>query len=96
MTTNGILLPRLAPALRDAGLRRLNIHVDTFHPERLNRLMRFASVEEVEAGIAAAEQAGLVPDQAQLHGDARLQRRRRRRPREARARAAAGTCASSS
>jgi cyclic pyranopterin phosphate synthase len=61
MTTNGILLPRLAPALRDAGLRRLNIHVDTFHPERLNRLMRFASVEEVEAGIAAAEQAGLVP-----------------------------------
>ena len=61
MTTNGILLPRLAPALRDAGLRRLNIHVDTFHPERLNRLMRFASVEEVLAGIAAAEQAGLLP-----------------------------------
>jgi cyclic pyranopterin phosphate synthase len=61
MTTNGILLPRLAQALRDAGLRRLNIHVDTFHPERLKRLMRFASVEEVEAGIAAAQQAGLVP-----------------------------------
>ena len=61
MTTNGILLPRLAPALREAGLRRLNIHVDTFHPERLKRLMRFASVEEVEAGIAAAEQAGLLP-----------------------------------
>jgi cyclic pyranopterin phosphate synthase len=61
MTTNGILLPRLAKPLRDAGLKRLNIHVDTLHPERLKKLMRFASIEEMEAGIAAAEQAGLVP-----------------------------------
>ena len=61
MTTNGILLPRLAKPLRDAGLKRLNIHVDTLHPERLKKLMRFASLEEMEAGIAAAEEAGLVP-----------------------------------
>jgi cyclic pyranopterin phosphate synthase len=61
MTTNGILLPRLAKPLRDAGLRRLNIHVDTLHPDRLKKLMRFASLEEMEAGIAAAEEAGLVP-----------------------------------
>jgi cyclic pyranopterin phosphate synthase len=61
MTTNGILLPRLARPLREAGLRRLNIHVDTLHPERLEKLMRFATLEEMEAGIAAAEQAGLVP-----------------------------------
>jgi cyclic pyranopterin phosphate synthase len=61
MTTNGILLPRLARPLREAGLTRLNIHVDTLHPERLKKLMRFASIGEVEAGIAAAEQAGLVP-----------------------------------
>ena len=61
MTTNGILLPRLARPLRDAGLTRLNIHVDTLHPERLKKLMRFASLAEVEAGIAAAEEAGLVP-----------------------------------
>jgi GTP 3',8-cyclase len=61
MTTNGILLPRLAKPLRDAGLRRLNIHVDTLHPERLKKLMRFASLEEMEAGIAAAEEAGLLP-----------------------------------
>jgi cyclic pyranopterin phosphate synthase len=61
MTTNGILLPRLAKPLRQAGLRRLNIHVDTLHPERLKKLMRFASLEEVEAGIAAAEEAGLLP-----------------------------------
>ena len=61
MTTNGILLPRLARPLRDAGLTRLNIHVDTLHPERLKTLMRFASLEEMQAGIAAAEEAGLVP-----------------------------------
>ena len=61
MTTNGILLPRLAKPLKDAGLRRLNIHVDTLDPERLKKLMRFATLEEMEAGIAAAEEAGLVP-----------------------------------
>jgi cyclic pyranopterin phosphate synthase len=61
MTTNGILLPRLARPLQAAGLTRLNIHVDTLHPERLKKLMRFASLEEMEAGIAAAEEAGLVP-----------------------------------
>jgi len=61
MTTNGILLPRLARPLREAGLTRLNIHVDTLDPERLKKLMRFASIFEVEAGIAAAEEAGLVP-----------------------------------
>jgi cyclic pyranopterin phosphate synthase len=61
MTTNGILLPRLARPLREAGLRRLNIHVDTLHPERLNKIMRFASLDEMEAGIAAAEEAGLLP-----------------------------------
>jgi cyclic pyranopterin phosphate synthase len=61
MTTNGILLPRLARPLREAGLTRLNIHVDTLHPDRLKKLMRFAAVEEVEAGIAAAEEAGLLP-----------------------------------
>ena len=61
MTSNGILLPRLARPLREAGLRRLNIHVDTLHPERLKKLMRFGSLEEVEAGIAGAEAEGLVP-----------------------------------
>ena len=34
MTTNGILLSRMAVTLRRAGLRRVNIHVDTFDPER--------------------------------------------------------------
>ncbi len=61
LTTNGILLPRLAPALADAGLRRVNVHLDTLKPRHLSRLMRFGSVAEVWAGIMAAERAGLDP-----------------------------------
>src|SRR5437867_5405272 len=61
MTTNAILLPRLARPLAEAGLNRLNIHVDTLHPERLKKLMRFGSLEEILAGIDAAEAAGLRP-----------------------------------
>jgi GTP 3',8-cyclase len=61
MTTNGILLPRLAKTLVHAGLRRVNIHVDTLHPGRLQRIMRFGTVQEIWAGIEAAEAAGLQP-----------------------------------
>ena len=61
MTSNAILLPRLARPLAAAGLKRLNVHVDTFNSERLKRLMRFGTVQEIEAGLAAAEEAGLVP-----------------------------------
>lgn len=61
MTTNAILLPRLARPLREAGLRRLNIHVDTLDPDRLKKIMRFGTLAEIEAGIAAAEEAGLLP-----------------------------------
>jgi cyclic pyranopterin phosphate synthase len=61
MTTNGILLPRLAERLVAAGLRRVNIHVDTLHPGRLQRLMRFGTAQEIWAGIEAAEAAGLGP-----------------------------------
>ncbi len=61
MTTNAILLPRLARPLAEAGLHRVNVHIDTFDPERLKRLMRFGTLAEIEAGIAAAEQASLVP-----------------------------------
>ncbi|MFN8627973.1 MAG: GTP 3',8-cyclase MoaA [Candidatus Binatia bacterium] len=61
MTTNGILLPRLAARLASAGLRRVNIHVDTLHPGRLQRLMRFGTIEEIWAGIEAAEAVGFRP-----------------------------------
>ena len=61
MTTNAILLPRMARELKAAGLARINVHVDTFNPDRLKKIMRFGTVEEIEAGIAAAEEAGLEP-----------------------------------
>lgn len=61
LTTNGILLPRLASPLARAGLRRVNIHLDTLNEERLGRIMRFGTLTEIWAGIEAAEAAGLVP-----------------------------------
>ena len=61
MTTNAILLPRLARPLVEAGLDRVNIHVDTLDPVHLKKLMRFGTLEEIEAGIAAAAEAGLLP-----------------------------------
>ena len=61
LTTNGVLLPRLAPGLAAAGLRRVNIHLDTLDPERLARVMRWGTLAEIWAGIMAAEAAGLRP-----------------------------------
>lgn len=61
LTTNGILLPRLAVPLVRAGLRRVNIHVDTLNPDRLAKIMRFGTFAEIWAGIRAAESAGLAP-----------------------------------
>ena len=61
MTTNGLLLSRLAQPLADAGLERVNISIDTLDPEKFQRLTRWGKVEEVWAGIFAAEAAGLTP-----------------------------------
>ncbi len=61
MTTNGILLPRLASELRRAGLRRVNVHVDSLDPTRLARVMRWGSLADILAGLDAAEAAGFSP-----------------------------------
>lgn len=61
LTTNGILLPRLAQPLADAGLRRVNISLDSLNPEKFKRLTRGGRVEDVWNGILAAESAGLTP-----------------------------------
>ncbi|MCC6764191.1 MAG: GTP 3',8-cyclase MoaA [Deltaproteobacteria bacterium] len=61
LTTNGVLLPRVAPALARAGLRRVNVHLDTLDRERLAKIMRLGTLEEIWAGIEAAERAGLLP-----------------------------------
>jgi cyclic pyranopterin phosphate synthase len=61
LTTNAIRLPALAPALVEAGLRRVNIHLDTLDPERLARIMRGGTLADIWRGILAAEAAGLRP-----------------------------------
>ncbi|MFQ5400891.1 MAG: GTP 3',8-cyclase MoaA [Anaerolineae bacterium] len=59
MTTNGLLLPKLAQPLADAGLQRVNISIDTMNPEKFKRLTRWGKVEDVWEGVHAAEAAGL-------------------------------------
>jgi cyclic pyranopterin phosphate synthase len=61
LTTNAIRLPELATALRAAGLRRVNVHLDTLDPDHLARIMRWATFDEIWRGIMAAEEAGLRP-----------------------------------
>jgi cyclic pyranopterin phosphate synthase len=61
MTTNGVLLSRLARPLAQAGLQRVNISLDTLDADKFQRLTRWGSLEEVWQGIQAAEQAGLTP-----------------------------------
>jgi cyclic pyranopterin phosphate synthase len=61
MTTNGIILTKLAGPLAQAGLQRVNISIDTLNPEKFKRLTRRGSLEDVWRGIWAAEEAGLLP-----------------------------------
>jgi len=61
MTTNGVLLPRLARPLAQAGLQRVNISLDTLNPDKFETLTRWGSLEDVWSGIQAAEDAGLTP-----------------------------------
>ena len=61
MTTNGVLFSRLAHALAQAGLQRVNFSLDTLDPEKFERLTRRGAFNEVWAGIQAAEEAGLAP-----------------------------------
>lgn len=61
MTTNGILLPRYARDLAEAGLDRVNISLDTLRPERFQSITRGGRLEDVLAGIEAAHQVGLEP-----------------------------------
>jgi GTP 3',8-cyclase len=61
MTTNGILFSRLAGPLAKAGLQRINFSLDTLDPSKFNRLTRWGKLEDVWAGIRAAEEAGLTP-----------------------------------
>ena len=59
MTTNGLLMHKLAAPLAEAGLQRVNISIDTINPEKFKKLTRWGDVEDVWAGIWASEAAGL-------------------------------------
>lgn len=58
LTTNGLLLPELAVPLKEAGVRRLNISLDTLNPEKYAYITRVGSLRQAAAGIRAALAAG--------------------------------------
>ncbi len=58
VTTNGILLPDLASDLREAGVSRVNISLDTLDPEKYAAITRVGTLERALAGIRAALDAG--------------------------------------
>ena len=61
LTTNGLLLEKLAAPLAEAGLRRVNVSLDTLDPQKFARITRGGSFEKVWRGLLAAEAAGLAP-----------------------------------
>ena len=62
LSTNAVLLDELAEPLRDAGIRRVNISLDSLRPDRVDAIARRpGSHARIFAGIAAAERAGLHP-----------------------------------
>ena len=61
LTTNGILLPKMASELRDAGLTRVNISLDTLDPAQFSYVTRLGKIEDVFAGIDAAFEHGFDP-----------------------------------
>ncbi|MDX1599157.1 MAG: GTP 3',8-cyclase MoaA [Marinobacter sp.] len=58
MTTNGSQLPTMAEPLRKAGLKRLNISLDSLDAEKFNRITRTGKLSQVLEGIEAAKDAG--------------------------------------
>jgi GTP 3',8-cyclase len=61
LTTNGQLLEHSAPLLAKAGLKRVNISLDTLIPEKFGRITRGGNFQKVWRGITAAETHGLTP-----------------------------------
>ena len=61
LTTNGLELARMADALREAGLRRVNVSLDTLDPARFRQIARRDRFADVMAGLEAAERVGFGP-----------------------------------
>ena len=60
LTTNGSLLSSMAAPLREAGVDRLNISLDTLRPDRFQEITRLGTLSDVVEGIQAAESAGFA------------------------------------
>src|ERR1700691_3610592 len=60
LTTNGSQLSRFAPALHAAGMRRINVSLDTLDPDKFHAITRWGELSKVLAGIDAAQAAGLA------------------------------------
>jgi cyclic pyranopterin phosphate synthase len=60
LTTNGSQLPKYAQELKDAGVRRINISLDTLKADRFKAITRWGDFGQVMTGIQAAEKAGLA------------------------------------
>src|SRR5262249_26848193 len=58
LTTNGVLLPELAEPLYEAGLRRINVHIDTLDRERFRQITRRDDLDKVLAGLDACKRLG--------------------------------------
>lgn len=61
LTTNGVLLDRQAEALARAGLRRVNVSLDTLRADRFRQITRLGDIADVWRGLEVAERAGLTP-----------------------------------
>lgn len=60
LTTNGAQLARFATELRDCGVRRINVSMDTLDPKKFRTITRWGDLDKVLAGIEAARSAGLA------------------------------------
>src|ERR1700736_713717 len=60
LTTNGSQLQRFAAELRDCGVRRVNVSLDTLDPAKFRAITRWGDLDKVLAGIEAARDAGLA------------------------------------
>ena len=58
LTTNGVLLPQLAKPLKEAGVKRLNLSLDTLDPEKYAYITRIGKMEAFKVGLDAAFEAG--------------------------------------
>jgi GTP 3',8-cyclase len=61
LSTNGVRLPEMSQSLRDAGLDRINMSIDSLRPERITAIARRSLGLDPVASLRAAEQAGLSP-----------------------------------